>query len=64
MSTKLNRAVDVAVSPREAVKDSDFIQAATATWDPVFDGHWVERGMYVASIGGSDGEQQAPRDRR
>ena len=30
------------------------IQAATAAWDPVFDGQWVEKGMYVASIGGSD----------
>jgi len=29
-------------------------QAATAAWDPVFDGQWVEKGMYVASIGGSD----------
>ena len=38
----------------EAVDGSDFIQAATAAWDPVFDGHWVEKGMYVASIGGSD----------
>jgi ornithine cyclodeaminase len=41
-------------NPRDAVDGSDFIQAATAAWDPVFDGHWVERGMYVASIGGSD----------
>ncbi len=41
-------------SPKEAVEGSDFIQAATAAWDPVFDGHWVEKGMYVASIGGSD----------
>ena len=41
-------------TPKEAVTGSDFIQAATAAWDPVFDGHWVERGMYVASIGGSD----------
>ena len=40
--------------PKEAVEGSDFVQAATAAWDPVFDGHWVEKGMYVASIGGSD----------
>lgn len=58
MSKKLERRIDVAASPREAVEGSDFIQAATATWDPVFDGHWLERGMYVASIGGSDGSNK------
>jgi ornithine cyclodeaminase/alanine dehydrogenase-like protein (mu-crystallin family) len=54
MSDKLSRAVEAVTSPRTAVEGSDFIQAATAAWDPVFDGHWVEKGMYVASIGGSD----------
>jgi ornithine cyclodeaminase/alanine dehydrogenase-like protein (mu-crystallin family) len=54
MSQKLARAIDPASSPRDVVEGSDFIQAATAAWDPVFDGHWVEKGMYVASIGGSD----------
>lgn len=58
MSTKLGRAVDCVSSPRMAVEGSDFIQAATAAWDPVFDGHWVEKGMYVASIGGSDGSNK------
>jgi len=42
------------VSAKETVEGSDFVQAATASWDAVFDGHWVEKGMYVASIGGSD----------
>lgn len=41
-------------SPEECVQGSDFVQAATAAWDPVFDGHLVEPGMYVCSIGGSD----------
>jgi len=54
MSAKLGRAVDAVGSPKEAVEGSDFVQAATAAWDAVFDGHWVEKGMYVASIGGSD----------
>jgi ornithine cyclodeaminase/alanine dehydrogenase-like protein (mu-crystallin family) len=54
MSRKLGRRVDVASSPQAAVEGSDFIQAATAAWDPVFDGTWVEKGTYVASIGGSD----------
>jgi ornithine cyclodeaminase/alanine dehydrogenase-like protein (mu-crystallin family) len=54
MSRKLGRRVEAANSPRETVEGSNFIQAATAAWDAVFDGHWVEKGMYVASIGGSD----------
>ncbi len=54
MSRKLDRPVVAAESPRETVEGSDFIQAATAAWDPVFDGHWVEKGMYIASIGGAD----------
>jgi alanine dehydrogenase len=54
MSAKLSRAVEVASTPRSTVEGSDVIQAATAAWDPVFDGEWVEKGMYVASIGGSD----------
>jgi ornithine cyclodeaminase/alanine dehydrogenase-like protein (mu-crystallin family) len=54
MSARLDRRVDAAASAKECVEGSDFIQAATAAWDPVFDGHWVEKGMYVASIGGAD----------
>ncbi|HEY6343061.1 MAG TPA: ornithine cyclodeaminase family protein [Bryobacteraceae bacterium] len=54
MSAKLDRSIECADSPRQCVEGSDFVQAATAAWDPVFDGHWVEKGMYVASIGGSD----------
>jgi ornithine cyclodeaminase/alanine dehydrogenase-like protein (mu-crystallin family) len=54
MAKKLNRNIVAAASSRETVEGSDFIQAATASWDAVFDGHWVEKGMYVASIGGSD----------
>jgi alanine dehydrogenase len=54
MSVKLGRPIESAANPRETVEGSDVIQAATAAWDPVFDGQWVEKGMYVASIGGSD----------
>src|SRR5207247_314217 len=54
MSRKLGRAIEPAASGRETVEGSDFVQAATASWDAVFDGHWVEKGMYIASIGGSD----------
>jgi alanine dehydrogenase len=54
MSQKLGREIVSVATAKEAVDGSDFIQAATAAWDPVFDGHWVEPGMYVASIGGAD----------
>jgi ornithine cyclodeaminase/alanine dehydrogenase-like protein (mu-crystallin family) len=54
MGKKLDREIVAAASAKETVDGSDFIQAATASWDAVFDGHWVEKGMYVASIGGSD----------
>jgi ornithine cyclodeaminase/alanine dehydrogenase-like protein (mu-crystallin family) len=54
MARKLDRNIVAAASAKETVEGSDFIQAATASWDAVFDGHWIEKGMYVASIGGSD----------
>jgi ornithine cyclodeaminase/alanine dehydrogenase-like protein (mu-crystallin family) len=54
MSGKLSRSIEAVDTPRQAVEGCDFVQAATAAWDAVFDGHWVEKGMYVASIGGSD----------
>lgn len=54
MSMKLGREVVAVKSPEECVEGSDFVQAATAAWDPVFDGHLVQKGMYVCSIGGSD----------
>jgi ornithine cyclodeaminase/alanine dehydrogenase-like protein (mu-crystallin family) len=54
MSRKLGRPIVSANSSKETVDGSDFIQAATASWDAVFDGRWVEKGMYVASIGGAD----------
>ena len=58
MSATLGREIEPVGSPRAAVDGSDFIQAATAAWDPVFDGHWIEKGTYVASIGGSDGSNK------
>lgn len=54
MSAQLGQEIEAVDSPRKAVEGSDFVQAATAAWDAVFDGHLVEKGMYVASIGGSD----------
>jgi ornithine cyclodeaminase len=58
MSSKLGRAIDPVDTPKKVVEGSDVVQTATAAWDAVFDGHWVEKGMYVASIGGSDGSNK------
>lgn len=54
MTAQLGREIESVDSSKKAVEGSDVVQAATAAWDAVFDGHWVEKGMYVASIGGSD----------
>ena len=58
MTTQLGREIEAVDTPKKAVEGSDVIQAATAAWDAVFDGHWVQKGMYVASIGGSDGSNK------
>jgi alanine dehydrogenase len=58
MSQQLGRSIEAVASARECVEGSDCVQAATAAWDPVFDGHWIEKGMYVASIGGADGSNK------
>jgi alanine dehydrogenase len=54
MSAQLGQEIEAVDSSQKAVEGSDFVQAATAAWAAVFDGHLVEKGMYVASIGGSD----------
>lgn len=54
MSSRVGCSIQVADTPRNVVEGSDMIQAATAAWEPVFDGRWVEKGMYIASIGGAD----------
>ncbi len=58
MSEAIGRPIEPAGSAQAAVAGSDFVQAATAAWDPVFGGHWIEKGTYVASIGGSDGSNK------
>lgn len=57
-SAKLGREIECVDSSRAVVEGSDFVQVATAAWDAVFDGHLVQKGMYVASIGGSDGSNK------
>lgn len=54
MTAKLKRPIEPVNSPKECVEGSDFVQAATAAWEPVFDGHLVQPGMYICSIGGAD----------
>ena len=58
MSAKLECPIRAVKTPRDVVEGSHIVQAATAAWDPVFDGHWVEPGMYIASIGGADGSNK------
>ncbi|HEY3825205.1 MAG TPA: ornithine cyclodeaminase family protein [Bryobacteraceae bacterium] len=58
MTAKLGQEIEAVDTPRKVVEGSDVVQAATAAWDAVFEGHWVEKGMYVASIGGSDGSNK------
>jgi len=53
-SAQLDRSVEAVDGSDKAVTGCDFVQAATAAWDAVFDGHLVEKGMYVCSIGGAD----------
>ena len=53
-SAKLARSVEAVDAPAKAVEGCDVVQTATAAWDAVFDGHLVQKGMYVCSIGGSD----------
>ncbi len=54
MTAKLGQCIEPVDSPEKAVQGSDFVQTATAAWDPVFDGRLVEKGMYICSIGGAD----------
>ena len=54
MTAKLRRPIEPVDSPAQCVEGSDFVQAATAAWEPVFDGRLVQKGMYVCSIGGAD----------
>jgi alanine dehydrogenase len=42
-------------SAEEAVRGSDIVSAATNTVDPVIQGRWLEAGMHVTSLVGSDG---------
>lgn len=54
MSKAYDRPVVAVDDPREVVEGSDMVQCATAAWDPVMKGEWIEEGQYICSIGGAD----------
>ena len=57
-ATSIEAEVECAVtpvdSPEEALKGSDIVNASTNSSDPIFDGRWLEPGMYVTTIVGGD----------
>lgn len=54
MGPLLNINVAPAASPREGVRGVDIILAATNSSVPVFDGNWLEPGVHVTTIVGSN----------
>jgi ornithine cyclodeaminase/alanine dehydrogenase-like protein (mu-crystallin family) len=53
-AAKYDREIVAVDDPREVVAGSDMVQCATAAWNPVMQGAWVEKGQYVCTIGGAD----------
>jgi ornithine cyclodeaminase/alanine dehydrogenase-like protein (mu-crystallin family) len=51
-SAKYDVRIDVADSPKQAVKDADIITTATSSMAPVFDGLDVKPGTHVNAVGG------------
>lgn len=47
---KLGVDVKAAEDPREVVRDSDIVVAATNSLEPVFSGDWLEEGQHVNSL--------------
>lgn len=56
MSKKLSLEIEPVEEPCLAFRDADIILEATNTTIPVFSGHWLEQGMHVTSIAGSNRE--------
>jgi ornithine cyclodeaminase/alanine dehydrogenase-like protein (mu-crystallin family) len=54
MGNLLNINITPAPSPREVVRDVDIVLCATNASVPVFDGNWLEPGMHVTTIVGSN----------
>lgn len=56
MSAKLALEVEPVEEPQMALRDADIVLEATNTTMPVFSGRWLEEGMHVTSIAGSNRE--------
>jgi alanine dehydrogenase len=54
MRTKLPLRFTPVDEPRAAVEGSDIILEATNTYVPIFDGQWLEPGVHITFITGSD----------
>ena len=54
MGSLLNINITPAPSPREVVRNVDIVLCATNASVPVFDGNWLEPGMHVTTIVGSN----------
>jgi alanine dehydrogenase len=54
MSALLGISITAAPTPREVIRGADVILAATNSSVPVFDGSWLEAGVHVTTIVGSN----------
>ena len=54
MGSLLNLNIKPVSSPKEAAQAVDIILSATNSSVPVFDGNWLEPGVHVTSIVGSN----------
>ena len=54
MSAQTGIEITPVGSPKEAVRGSDIVSAATNTVEPVVQGRWLDQGMHVTSLVGGD----------
>ena len=59
MARELSLEIEPVEEPRLALRDADVVLEATNTTIPVFSGRWLEEGMHVTSIAGSNRELAA-----
>lgn len=58
-SRKLAVEVKAVDKPREVVRGSDIVAAATNSLEPVFSGDWLEKGQHVNSLQGAELDNKA-----
>ena len=61
MSGRLGIEVVPGKSPREVIQDSDIVASCTNSLEPVFEGRWLEPGMYVAHVSNRELDPEALR---